>query len=101
MMCVCTYATTLEFRVNLCASCLCVFIFFENKDTGTFSEHKAVPVQIERTGSCLRIVVTGGKGFSGIETAYTRDSDCGLSTAGNDHIRLIQKNEVVRTMDSV
>ena len=59
MVSVCAYAAALKLGVNLCASCLCVLVFLKNEDSGTFSQNKAVSVFVERTGSCLRIVITG------------------------------------------
>ena len=50
-------AVSSEFCVNLRASRFRVFKFFQNYDSGSFSEDKSIPVLIKRTGSCHWIFI--------------------------------------------
>ncbi len=81
-----------DFRINARPSFHGVFVFFQNQACTAFTEDKTVTVGIERTGCGLRVVVAGGYGLHGVETADTGNGDCRFGASGYYHVRFAQTN---------
>ncbi|OQB91846.1 MAG: hypothetical protein BWX83_00405 [Candidatus Cloacimonetes bacterium ADurb.Bin117] len=63
-----------------------MFQFFQHEEGGSFAHHKAVTSGVEGAGSAFGIVVAGGKGPQGAESADGKRGHPGLSAAADDDI---------------
>jgi len=59
MISVAVSGTPCNLCIDMCTSGHSMFILFKNQGSSTFTDHKTIPVCIERTGSCLRVIVAG------------------------------------------
>ena len=84
---------------DVCTTLLGVRKAFENEDTGTFTNHEAVAVLIERTRCCRRIVVALAQGLHGGKASEGDIVHGFVGTTGEHDIGAAQANLVVGGSD--
>ena len=72
---------TCEFAVDLGAAGNGVVIVFENKQAAAFTHHKAVTINVERTGSVSRVVIAARKSVHAVKAADADFADRAFGTA--------------------
>ena len=87
--------------INLRATSLSMLQLLEYQASCAFGHHKSVARGAERTAGTFGLVVAGGKGFHGVETAHTAHADGALSTTGQNGVGLTQTNQVESISQSV
>ena len=90
-----------DLGINLGAAFLGMFIVFKNQNTGSFAQHKAVAVFIERTGCRCRIVVSAGQSMHIVKAANAQRTNRTFSTAGNHDISVSSANHPSCFTDAV
>ena len=81
-------AVTDDFCINMGASLLCVFQFFQNEHAAAFTKDKAVSSYIKGAGRFFRRAFSGGKGFHGSKSCHRSLGYSSFSTAGKHDIRI-------------
>ena len=74
-----------DFGVDFGSTGFGMFVFFEDKRSGSFAEYETVAVFVIRTGSGGGVIVAEGEGFHGGEAAYAAGNDgCFAATCDHD-----------------
>jgi len=78
-----------------------VFQAFQDQDTGALSDDESVTVPLERPGSLLRCVVSGGKGLHGVESGNRGRRYHRFHASGDHGIGAAALNDFKGLADSV
>src|SRR6266404_6248115 len=78
-----------QFTVDLRTSSLRVFVLLQNKNTASFTHHKAVPIAIKWARGVLRFIVAGTHCAHGTETTDSEIVDHCLAAAGKKHLGFV------------
>ena len=89
-----THAFTGHLGVDLRAAGFGVLQLLKDEAPGTFAHDEAVAAGAEGAAGLLRLIVAGGEGFHGVETADATFCDGSLGTAADNHVGLAQTDEV-------
>ena len=90
-----------DFAIDTSLAAAGVLEFFEDEDACAFAEDKAVAPSIERPRSAGGLLVAGGEGFHGAESAHAERDDGGFTATCDDEIRLGFANEAPAFADGV
>src|SRR5258708_28177569 len=78
-----------QFTVDLRTSSLRVFVLLQNKNTASFTHHKAAPIAIKWARGVLRFIVAGTHCAHGTETTDSEIVDYCLAAAGKKHLSFV------------
>ena len=95
VVCIGAHAFAGELSVDLGTARLGVLQFFEDEAAGAFAHDETVAAGAEGAAGVLGVVVAGGEGLHGGETAYAAFCDGCFGTAADNHVGLSQTDEVV------
>ncbi len=77
-----------DFGQNIRAAALREFERFQNQHAGTFTNHKAIAVCVERPAGALRLVIACRKRAHGRKSAHAHWRDSCFSAPGDHHFRI-------------
>ena len=95
------HAVADDFTENLRAACLGELQLFQDEDARAFADHKAVAILVQGAAGVVGIIVAGGEGLHGGESAHTQRGDGGFCTTRDHGVGIAALDDAISVANGV